>query len=256
MPGKLMMHSKTLFVVGLAVLLLAIGGVMVWQRYVGPRVNLDGFGEAVTSNDIAKADEYLDRYPKLLDMWYGNLAPALHWAAKYGKVEMVGVLLKRGAAVDARDRHGGTALHWGCRQGDPEVVKMLILHGADLDARDRAGLAPLHCAVLEEYTMVAEVLLEGGAGTEFKEYNYGMTPLHLAARNQDVSTIRLLKQHGASLTAEDKSGRSARGWALADELQLHFYWIRPTKGLHGAGITIDTPHHQEPSKVVLRLLSG
>jgi ankyrin repeat protein len=55
----------------------------------------------------------------------------LHVAAENGAIMAVEELLKRGAAVNVKNRHGDTALHLAATEGHSEVVEMLLKQGAD-----------------------------------------------------------------------------------------------------------------------------
>jgi ankyrin repeat protein len=59
---------------------------------------------------------------------------ALHYAAIYGRTDVVAILLEAGADIDAPDPHGWTALHMAADSGHIDVVRLLIEEGADLDA--------------------------------------------------------------------------------------------------------------------------
>jgi len=52
------------------------------------------------------------------------------WAAAYGKVENIGLLLARGAPLEARDARGLTALDIATEQKQDEVRKLLEQAGA------------------------------------------------------------------------------------------------------------------------------
>lgn len=56
---------------------------------------------------------------------------ALHVAAKEGHVEVVEVLLRNGARVDARSRFGWTPLIWAVACGGVDVATVLLQAGAD-----------------------------------------------------------------------------------------------------------------------------
>jgi ankyrin repeat protein len=61
-------------------------------------------------------------------------------AAAGGNVEVVRLLLKRGAAVDARNGlTGATALMMAVEMGKGEAVKALLQAGADRGLKDDAG---------------------------------------------------------------------------------------------------------------------
>jgi ankyrin repeat protein len=64
----------------------------------------------------------------------------LYQAARLGNAEVVEALLQKGADVNARVSHGGTALH---ATFDVEIGKVLQRYGADLNARKKNGQTPL-----------------------------------------------------------------------------------------------------------------
>ena len=67
----------------------------------------------------------------------------LHLAATRGRLNLVKMLLKRGAEVQARGRRGCTPLFSAVEGGNPDVVRLLLDHGADAHIRDKTKTA--HC---------------------------------------------------------------------------------------------------------------
>ena len=84
-------------------------------------------------------------------------------AARTGKVEAVKALLKRDAAVGAKEKRGQTALMWAAAEGHVEVVEALIEAGADIHAHLSSGFTPLLFAVREGRIGVVQALLKAGA---------------------------------------------------------------------------------------------
>ena len=71
-----------------------------------------------------------------------GLAP-LHYAAVQQQAEMVGVLARGGATIDARDARGYTAL-WRAvfnYQGSPATIQALLRHGAQPDTASIWGMS-------------------------------------------------------------------------------------------------------------------
>ena len=63
---------------------------------------------------------------------------ALHLAAfKELEAAVVSILLKEGAIIDARTQDRFTALHIAALRGAEEVVQVLLRHGADVEAEAR-----------------------------------------------------------------------------------------------------------------------
>ena len=59
------------------------------------------------------------------------------------ELEVVQLLLEKGAVINAKDNYGNTPLHDAglCRQLD--IVQLLLKNGADITARDENGKTPL-----------------------------------------------------------------------------------------------------------------
>jgi ankyrin repeat protein len=76
--------------------------------------------------------------------YYGGTP--LHWAAESGHLEVVALLLEKGANVNAQNQHGETPLHRAAWDGHLEVVRLLLAKGTNVEAKDRDGLCPLAVA--------------------------------------------------------------------------------------------------------------
>ena len=61
----------------------------------------------------------------------------LHESAYRGFVDLVQLLIEKGAAIDATDKDGWTPLHAACRQGNTNVVLLLVNAKASIVCRSR-----------------------------------------------------------------------------------------------------------------------
>jgi ankyrin repeat protein len=68
----------------------------------------------------------------------------LHLAAREGRADCAALLLRHGAAVNARNSDKNTPLHFaaGVRQGNAECVKLLLEHGADPTLKNMYNSTP------------------------------------------------------------------------------------------------------------------
>jgi ankyrin repeat protein len=62
---------------------------------------------------------------------------AMHFAAMYGLIDLIDVLVRRGGEVAVVDVMGSSPLHYAYAFGQVKCVELLIRHGADEDERNR-----------------------------------------------------------------------------------------------------------------------
>ena len=107
---------------------------------------------------------------------YNNLnkVTALSAAAAKGHKEIVEMLLKAGATVNAQDSYGQTALSNAVRY--PEVVKLLLEARAKVDIQDKDGFTALKYAIQCKAVDTVEMLLKAGAGVDIED-SFRITPL-------------------------------------------------------------------------------
>jgi len=177
---------------------------------------------AVHSKNVEIAEYLLQAGAKLDFQGACSFRPdqLLLYAAGVGDVAMIGVLAKKGAAVDEADYLTGyTALTMAASKGEREIVQALLDNGANIDfvggspQQDPAvrGMTALMHAAANGQRDVVRLLLLRGAQVSAKDVR-GMTPLvHAAMRAENYSgkcamanrgrdyrgTIDLLLAHGA-----------------------------------------------------------
>lgn len=108
-------------------------------------------------------------------------------AASTGDVATVRRLLDSGVDINyhSKDKQatGRTALSEAAIQGHLEVVRLLLERGANLDWQDRAvGFTPLGWAANEGHESIVEALLEAGADPNVPTPEFLHTPLMAAAQ--------------------------------------------------------------------------
>jgi len=116
---------------------------------------------------------------------------ALMMAAFKGNRPAVEALLARGAAVN---RPGWTALHYAAAAGDNDIAGLLIKRGANIDAvspRASGGFTPLMMAAREGKEETALYLLKQGANPKLKN-GEGLTAAQIAERAQHASLAKAL----------------------------------------------------------------
>ena len=111
-----------------------------------------------------------------------SLRTELHEAARTGRLQLVALLIKQGALLEAADEDGLTPLHEAVRAGHADVVELLLGQGAQVDARSRSGQTALHMAAEQSHLDVMETLVKRGAELQAVDHS-GRTPVDVATEN-------------------------------------------------------------------------
>jgi ankyrin repeat protein len=121
----------------------------------------------------------------------------LHIAAKKEFVEIMEVLIRKGADLEAENVDKEKPLHFACLHGKAKSAAFLLKHEARVDASNVWGNTPLHLAALQGYEEIVEILLEYGANVDLLNAEYD-TPLHLAAKEGRYYIVQLLLKASAN----------------------------------------------------------
>jgi ankyrin repeat protein len=130
-------------------------------------------------------------------------------AVSEGHTETAGLLLDRGAAIEAKDNDGKTALLLAATWGRTDTVRLLLVMGAAADATDISGCTPLECAVLNGHTHVVELLMNVGRDVD----QHDSRAFLYASVHGHTAIIAMLLQRGVDIGAR-LEGRRALGWAI------------------------------------------
>ena len=88
-----------------------------------------------------------------------------------------------------------TLLHYAADEGNLEIVRLLVERGAYLNAQTNKWVTPLHVAVAHGFVDIVEYLLEQGADYRLacKDYiDIGNTPIETAVEKGNIETVKLL----------------------------------------------------------------
>ena len=137
-----------------------------------------------------------------------NSKTALHFAAGYGHVDLVALLLERRANVNALDIRNCAPLHIASRFGHSSIVKLLVEHHADISSLAideyrhewfyNEKLTPIEIACEYGHLDVIEYLVANGASVN--ALNAGQSsPLHYAVFGNQPAVANYLIAHGANV---------------------------------------------------------
>jgi ankyrin repeat protein len=116
----------------------------------------------------------------------------LHYACKHGQVEAVKFLLAQGAKPDVTNSQGWTALNIACGSGKADCVFALLAGGADPNIPSQCNVFPLHRSSTRGDEPCIGALLKSGADPCPCEDVLSETPLHFAARQGHLPSVRRL----------------------------------------------------------------
>ena len=120
--------------------------------------------------------------------------------------------------VNAFAPDGFQPLGLACFFGHLEVVELLLARGAQVAqaSHNPMQVMPLHSAVAGRNIEIIHRLLAYRAPVNARQAD-GFTPLHGAAQNGDVEVIRILLEAGADPQASDADSKTALAFAIQED---------------------------------------
>ena len=118
--------------------------------------------------------------------------------------QMMALLLKSKATVNACNSHMSTALHCAASRHQPALVGMLLQHDACPNPIDYGGHSPLHFAAMKGDHGSVELLLLARADPNVVTYILQETPLHKAVLKNCFKSTKLLLDAQADVNANDQ----------------------------------------------------
>ena len=175
--------------------------------------------QAFQNNDAELVATLLTRHPalreKINDRTFAFGAPAIHCAAQKRNRQMIDVLLRFGADINARsdwwaggfgvldladaetaafliERGAAVDAHAAAHLGMLDKLKQLVASNPDVvHARGGDGKTPLHCASTIE---IAEFLLDHGADIDARDIDHESTPAQYMVRSQPDIACYLVRR--------------------------------------------------------------
>ena len=124
------------------------------------------------------------------------------------------MLLRRGAAINAANKHGTTPLHIAAAYGRTAAITQLVAEGATVDATNCLGVTPLHTACLRGRTSAMIELVRLGADVTLVSDHLGFSALHFAAFSDHLEAVQVLFDAGCTPASVSAAGETPCGLAV------------------------------------------
>jgi len=148
-------------------------------------------GELSTLKKIIK-NETIDLNHKF-DSFFEKECTALHYASKYGQVDIIEYLLELGADIDSRDYSYKTPLIYSVIYKNEEAVNTLLLNHADINAQDNKGKTAIFHALDNDAPYIAKKLLVSGIDLTIKDRS-GNSALMIISNQDDILNLSWSKR--------------------------------------------------------------
>ncbi|EWC45586.1 hypothetical protein DRE_05444 [Drechslerella stenobrocha 248] len=187
----------------------------------GPLLDINALGgkdggtalhDAIKQQDLELVTLLLDRGADI--NLRGDMEPCLALAARTGNLQMMKLLTGRGADVNAHKLEADypTALIAACRKGAKDIIQFLLDQKADINAWDPGHGDALQVAARYCSKDIVELLLMKGANVQALPGQYG-TCLEAVISDGDPETFQLLLDAGANVNrcCRPQNGRFTEG---------------------------------------------
>ncbi|XP_028809298.1 uncharacterized protein LOC114763708 [Denticeps clupeoides] len=218
-----------------------VGNVEMVQRILrsGARVDRRCAGgwtalhEAASRNNLSVTALLVEHGAKVDAVSDDGISP-LFIAAQSGSVDTLLFLIKSGAEIAKEAKDGATSLFEACRHGHNKIVEILLSHGADPNKPEKRGLLPLHVAAKRGYCSIVSLLIP--VTSSVKLQHSGISPLHLAAENDEDDTLEMLIEAGF-----DANSQLSSDWSCMyeDRRTTPLYFAVVNSNLNAAGMLLE-----------------
>ncbi|XP_055954674.1 putative ankyrin repeat protein RF_0381 [Patella vulgata] len=142
------------------------------------------------------------------------MTPSLMSASR-GFMSVLAYLIDHGADVHAVDQNQCTVLHHIVTKPNANLfLQKLILAGLQINLQNKFGETPLYLATKSNNECAVNMLLETNDSCVDFTDRKGITPLMLAAIQNEIKIIKLLHKHGASVNKQNGRGKTSLNFAI------------------------------------------
>ncbi|XP_055375684.1 ankyrin-1 [Condylostylus longicornis] len=122
------------------------------------------------------------------------------------------------------DAYHQAPIHYAAVLDHVECLNILLENGSPVDITTQNGVTPLHLAV--KNNNIVEILLQHKADPNRKIYNTGETVLHVAAKMGNVKVVEILLQAGSEINTTNNKGQTPLMTAISNgNEEVAFYLL-------------------------------
>ena len=170
-------------------------------------VETNSIFEAIENDNVQDMQKLLLAKPDLEIRNQKGWTPLVS-AVKGKRAEIVELLAKTGANVNASSTSGTPVNCFAAENGDTNSLGILLKYKADVDATNRTGISTLFVAAYEGHEAAVKLLVKSGAQLE-KPIFAGDTVLMLIAKYGRLESAKILLRAGANVNGRGPRGHTA-----------------------------------------------
>ncbi|AHK15925.1 ankyrin repeat domain-containing protein [Thalassolituus oleivorans] len=168
---------------------------------------------AIRLGDANKVEYILDNGSNPNQLLTDGSTP-LAWAVESQNLSSVKILLKHGAKPNLQNPAATfTPLSLACQYGHNEIIELLLKAKANINAIDSEGISPFSLCAGTASSKIIKRMLKMKADIHLSDKK-GQTPLMRAAAYNKMDTVKLLIKHGAHIDQVTNAGFTALFFAV------------------------------------------
>jgi ankyrin repeat protein len=215
--------------------------------------------DAVKANDVPRVEALLAAGTDINDS--DLFGTPLHMAVARGSLEMVNLLIDRGADLEAEASAGqryAHPVHTAAQANQAAVLEILAKRGAKIDARNGDGETALIIAARNGYLNVAQTLVDAGADPLGGDSTHGYTPIHMASAWGRLDLVKYFLSIGVDVNLRTgPNGETPLWWAAADDRpEVVEYLLENGAGPNIADKSGKIPAQVSPNRAIRDALSN
>ena len=198
-------YELTLFIIDELKKRIGMSNIQTLENFINSK-NKEGITPLhyAVSNGNIEILQLLKKFGANLDAVTNTGKNIMHIAAGSNQPSMlIYLLLNEAQDISSVDENGSTPLHWACYYGGEEAVNYLLSLKVDINAQDKEKYTPLHLAVSHNTIGIVKLLLHNGADKNILN-KYNELPLDIAKKKnyQEIVNILTNKDYNPLCTLE------------------------------------------------------